>query len=189
MGWREEKRIKTKERIAEVAMKAFLERGYAAVTTAEIARLAEVSPATLFNYFPSKEAIFFDELPDLTVMLTSMVRGRARGTSTLSALHRFLLQNVPSVRSPASRQSRLYRRFLNENPALADYERRAFQVNEAAFVEVVRKTAGVKKAEAEAMAALAFDAFHRARASAHPRATLQRLFDLLERGFRKSEPV
>jgi AcrR family transcriptional regulator len=185
MGWREEKRERTRQRIADVAMKAFLERGYAAVTTAEIARLAEVSPATVFNYFPSKEAVFFDQLPDLTVLLTTMVRSRPRGSSTLAALRRFLLTSVPSVRSPSSRQSRIYRRFLNENPALADYERRAFTVNEAAFAEVVRKTTGVSAAEAAAVAALAFDAFHRARASPNPKAALNRLFGLLEQGFRK----
>jgi AcrR family transcriptional regulator len=185
MGWREEKKLKTRQRIADVAMKAFLERGYAAVTTAEIARLADVSPATLFNYFPTKEAVFFDRLPDFTVQLAAAVHSRSRRTSTLGALRAFLLQNVPSLRRPASRQARVYRRFLAENPPLADYERRAFRDNEAAFAEVVRRATGVKAPEAAAVAALGFDAFLRARASPDPQGTLNRSFSLLERGFRK----
>jgi AcrR family transcriptional regulator len=47
----------TRERIIEVALRLFRERGWEATTTRDIAREAEIATGTLFNYFGSKEAI------------------------------------------------------------------------------------------------------------------------------------
>ena len=45
------------------AMDLFGERGYDAVTVADVARAADVSEKTVFNYFPAKEDLVFDERP------------------------------------------------------------------------------------------------------------------------------
>ncbi|MEX2560805.1 MAG: TetR/AcrR family transcriptional regulator [Pirellulales bacterium] len=47
----------TRKRILEVAQKQFAQRGFEATTTRDIARAAEIAAGTLFNYFPTKEAI------------------------------------------------------------------------------------------------------------------------------------
>jgi AcrR family transcriptional regulator len=47
----------TGKRILEVAQKLFAERGFEATTTRDIARAAHIATGTLFNYFPTKEAI------------------------------------------------------------------------------------------------------------------------------------
>jgi AcrR family transcriptional regulator len=44
-----------------VATTLFLERGFDAVTVAEVARAADVAVQTVFNHFPAKEDLFFDE--------------------------------------------------------------------------------------------------------------------------------
>ncbi|MEJ0093876.1 MAG: helix-turn-helix domain-containing protein [Methylocella sp.] len=59
MGLRERKAIKIRQRITDVAMILFRERGFDGVTLAEIAESAEVAPRTLVNYFGSKEALVF----------------------------------------------------------------------------------------------------------------------------------
>ncbi|MGH8916994.1 MAG: TetR/AcrR family transcriptional regulator, partial [Actinomycetes bacterium] len=54
----------TRARIAEVAAGLFVERGYDAVTVAEIARQAGVSSVTVFNHFPRKEDLYLDRADD-----------------------------------------------------------------------------------------------------------------------------
>ncbi len=54
-GLRERKKARTKIAIQEHAVRLFRERGYAATTVEQIAEAAEVSPSTVFRYFPTKE--------------------------------------------------------------------------------------------------------------------------------------
>ncbi|WP_405056330.1 TetR/AcrR family transcriptional regulator [Kribbella sp. NBC_01505] len=61
LGRRERKKQQTKAAISEVATMLFLERGFDAVTVAEVARAADVAVQTVFNHFPAKEDLFFDE--------------------------------------------------------------------------------------------------------------------------------
>ena len=58
MGRREARRIDRREAIIAVAYQSFLEHGYAATTMSGIAATVGGSKATLWNYFPSKEALF-----------------------------------------------------------------------------------------------------------------------------------
>ena len=59
-GLRERKKRQTRQQISDIATGLFLERGFDAVTIAEIAEAADVSVNTVYNYFPSKEDLFFD---------------------------------------------------------------------------------------------------------------------------------
>jgi AcrR family transcriptional regulator len=51
----ERRRRQTRDRIAETALTLFSERGYDAVTIAEIAEAADVAKQTVVNHFPAKE--------------------------------------------------------------------------------------------------------------------------------------
>ena len=57
MSLREQKKEHTRLRILEVAEALFRERGYAETPIREIAARLELSPQTLYNYFPSKEGL------------------------------------------------------------------------------------------------------------------------------------
>ena len=54
-GLRERKKRQTRDAIAAAALALFLERGFDAVTVADVARAADVSEKTVFNHFPTKE--------------------------------------------------------------------------------------------------------------------------------------
>ena len=58
-GLRERKKRQTREAIAQAAMALFVARGFDAVTVADVARAADVSEKTVFNYFPAKEDLVF----------------------------------------------------------------------------------------------------------------------------------
>lgn len=47
----------TRQRILEVAQGLFASQGFAATTTRDIARAADIATGTMFNYFPCKEAV------------------------------------------------------------------------------------------------------------------------------------
>src|SRR6059036_3551841 len=91
LGLRERKKQRTRELIAETARRLFAERGFDRVTVAEVARAAEVSQQTVFNYFPSKEDLVYWRLESFEDELLSTIRDRAPGESVLTAFGRFLL--------------------------------------------------------------------------------------------------
>ncbi|HZE39324.1 MAG TPA: helix-turn-helix domain-containing protein, partial [Stackebrandtia sp.] len=54
-GLRERKKERTRLEIQRHALRLFRQRGYANTTMEQVAEAAEVSPSTLFRYFPTKE--------------------------------------------------------------------------------------------------------------------------------------
>lgn len=91
LGLRARKKEQTRRAIGEVAARLFAERGFDAVTVAEVARTADVSEGTVFNYFPTKEDLFYDQMELFESALLEAVRARPSGESVLSAFRRFVL--------------------------------------------------------------------------------------------------
>jgi AcrR family transcriptional regulator len=85
---------RTRARISEVATRLFLERGFDAVTVADVAREAGVSSVTVFNHFPRKEDLLLDRAVDADELLRSAVRDRAAGVDVLDSLHAVALRLV-----------------------------------------------------------------------------------------------
>jgi AcrR family transcriptional regulator len=76
----------TRARILAAAHWMFLERGYDAVTVAEVAREAGVSSVTVFKHFPRKEDLFLDRTDDAVELLRSAVRDRAPDVDVVASL-------------------------------------------------------------------------------------------------------
>jgi AcrR family transcriptional regulator len=91
-GLRERKKERTRQTIAETARRLFAERGFEAVTVAEVARAADVSEGTVFNYFPSKEDLFYSQMESFEAALVDAVRDRPRGESVVAAFRRFVIE-------------------------------------------------------------------------------------------------
>ena len=101
------KKLQTRRRIAEEAAASFAAKGYDAVTVAEIARLAEVSEQTVYNFFPSKELLVLDEDAAFEALLAGMIRERPAGTKIADAVragaHAFLKRLQARPKGPKSR--------------------------------------------------------------------------------------
>ena len=85
LGLRELKKQRTRQLIADTAWRLFAERGFDEVPVAEIAREAEVSEATVFNYFPTKEDLVFSRMEAFEQELLSALRDRPEGESIVQA--------------------------------------------------------------------------------------------------------
>src|SRR5579864_833929 len=119
-GLRERKKLQTRRHIFEVARRLFDERGFESVTVAEVARAADVSEVTVFNYFPTKEDLFYGGMQFFEEELLEAVRRRPRGETAARALRRRLLESVDGLRSRERIEAIVKAdRIVSGSPALA----------------------------------------------------------------------
>ncbi|WP_026415320.1 TetR/AcrR family transcriptional regulator [Actinomadura oligospora] len=92
---RERKKRATRRHLAEVATRLFVERGFDAVTMAEIAEAADVSVKTVYNYFVAKEDLVLPQGGEASAdRLAAFVRDRAPGESAAGAVLRNLREEL-----------------------------------------------------------------------------------------------
>src|SRR5947208_13072477 len=115
MGLRETKKLRTRQEIADRAMQLFAKRGFDHVTVAEVAAAADVSEKTVYNYFPTKEDLFFDEAPAREAALVAAITGRRESESILGALRRLQAGECPRLCSPGFAT---FARIIEESTAL-----------------------------------------------------------------------
>src|SRR5689334_7995863 len=98
-GRRELSKLHTRRTIRANAMRLFAAHGFDQVTTVQIARAAQVSPATVFNYFPTKEDLFFGQVEQLERELTDLVASVPPQGSILTALRDHVLYELTAGRA------------------------------------------------------------------------------------------
>jgi len=84
LGLRERKKIKTREAIRAATYGLIKEQGYDATTIEQIADRAEVSPSTVFRYFPTKEDIVLTDEYD--PLMAEELRARPAGESWIESV-------------------------------------------------------------------------------------------------------
>lgn len=135
MGLRETKKQQTRTAIADAALELFLEHGFAQVTVADVARRAGVSTNTVFNYFSTKEDLFFDRQAEAEGHLAALVRDRAPGTCPVEVVRDSLLaalqRNEPMLGlHPGAVR---FWQVIHDSPALRAREREIGERAEAAL--------------------------------------------------------
>ena len=189
----------TRARIRETANRLFMERGYDAVTVAEVAREAGVSSATVFNHFPRKEDLFLDRTEDAVQLLRSAVRDGGDPLATLRSRILRLVEERHPLSGVDERSVPFYRTVAN-SPALVARAREIAAELQSILAEELR--AADFPGDADLLASLLIAGYstvmvgtagrmlggeqwdavlvdHRARA--------ELLFDALERGFAHPE--
>ena len=105
-GLRERKKARTRQVIADAAVRLFAERGYERVAVSEVAREAEVSEQTVYNYFQTKEQLVTDRDQLVQDELSRMIRTRAPGTTPAAAIREYVLDTVEGIRRIPAEQWR-----------------------------------------------------------------------------------
>jgi AcrR family transcriptional regulator len=98
-GLRELKKARTRRLIADVAARLFAERGYEHVAVSDVAREAEVSEQTVYNYFRTKEHLVIDRDQQVQDRLVGLIGARAPGVSAAAAIRDFVLASVDGIPS------------------------------------------------------------------------------------------
>ena len=169
------------------------------MTVAEVAAAAGVSEKTVFNYFPTKEDLFFDEVPE--------ARGGARrgdsrpraGRVDPSALRRLQVRECPRLCSPGFA---VFARIIEESTALQAKELEVMARFVQVLTEAIRASSTSTSAtrgsppacwSASTGRSSAPRASRRSRASTgrprsrRLRADLERAYELLEHGLGELE--
>jgi AcrR family transcriptional regulator len=94
LGLRERKKRETRQHISDIATGLFLMRGFDNVTVADVARAADVSVNTVFNYFKTKEDLLLDRSDLVDYHLGRVVRERRPDESLIQAVRRDFLDAV-----------------------------------------------------------------------------------------------
>src|SRR2546423_4454054 len=137
IGRRERKKAQTRRALADAALELFLERGFDAVGVKDVADAADVSVTTLFKYFPSKEALVFDQEADIEAALVLAVRGRPPGYTVVDALREHILRDA-SDGGPNDEVLRL----IESTESLREYGRPMWVRHETALARAIAEETG-----------------------------------------------
>lgn len=149
-GLRERKKQQTRELIAEAARRLFADRGFDAVTVAEVARAANVSDVTVFNYFPTKEDLFYGGMRFFEEKLLDAVRERAPGESVLEAFRRPVLDGLKRLAADEPAEViATAGNLISSSPALEAHEREIVARYTRLLAEQLAEESGAKPGDVE----------------------------------------
>ena len=200
-GLRERKKAKTRLAISNIATEMFIERGFDAVTVAEVAAAADVSVATIFNYFETKEELFFDREGEVIEAQRRFILERKAGETIASALHRGFLAAIDAGVPQLMARGASFLRTIDGSLALRARARLGFEKAEASLAETIAEETeaaagdatpqivaamlvGVQRTLMESAGAAALRGDTVASTKRRLRQACDRAFVLLERGMR-----
>ncbi|MFD5244225.1 TetR/AcrR family transcriptional regulator [Amycolatopsis sp. NPDC058340] len=186
-GRRERKKAATRQKIADTALRLFLERGYDAVGIREVAAEADVAVTTLFAHFASKEALVFEQDDDFEQGLTRAVAERSPGEPLIPALRR---QIHAMVRHCTADGAAPIRRMIDESPALREYEdsMRLRHAESLAAAIATDPEAARSATACRSIARFVIDAYSLGREAADPAAAVDEIFRMIEAAWEVTRP-
>lgn len=179
LGRRERKKAATRTKIADTALRLFLEHGYDAVGIRHVAAEADVAVTTVFSHFASKEALVFAQDEDFERRLGQAVTDRAPDTPLVPALRRAIEALVRHVTADAIAP---IWRMIESTPDLRAYEGsiRVRHAESLAATIAAELRVPTTSAAHRAFARFVIDAYSVAREAADPHAALDEIFPMIE---------
>ncbi|OPG11147.1 TetR/AcrR family transcriptional regulator [Microbispora sp. GKU 823] len=178
-GRRERKKAATRQKIADAALRLFLERGYDAVGIRDVAAEADVAVTTLFSHFASKEALVFEQDEDFEQRLMQAVTGRGPHEPLIPALRREI---QALVRHCTADGAAPIWRMIDESPALREYEKSMRMRHAESLATAIAADLDLPQATTacRSIARFAIDAYSLAREAADPEAAVDEIFRMIE---------
>jgi AcrR family transcriptional regulator len=178
-GRRERKKAATRQKIADTALRLFLERGYDAVGIRDVAAEADVAVTTLFSHFASKEALVFEQDDNFEQRLTRAVTDRAPHEPLIPALRREIRAMVRHCTADGA--APIYR-MIDESRALREYEEsvRLRHAESLATALVADPRLSRSATACRTIARFVIDAYSLAREAADPQAAVDEIFQMIE---------
>ena len=147
VGLRERKKQRTRQLLSDTARRLFSERGFEQVSVAEIAREAEVSEMTVFNYFPSKEDLVYSGLETFEDQLLAAIRERPPGQTVIAAFGDFILEPrglLAAKDDAAAGELMAVTRMIAASPALLAREQHIFARYTETLAQLIAEETGAK---------------------------------------------
>ncbi|MGW7638308.1 TetR/AcrR family transcriptional regulator [Streptomyces decoyicus] len=116
IGLRERKKIQTRQAIRRAAYRLFEEQGYDATPVDQIAAAADVSPSTVFRYFPTKEDMVLTDEYD-TVLETG-IRARPADEPVVESVRRVSVETLRTMAAQERGELVQRLRLIREVPAI-----------------------------------------------------------------------
>ncbi|TMU90045.1 TetR/AcrR family transcriptional regulator [Streptomyces sp. DASNCL29] len=187
-GRRERKKAATRQKIADTALRLFLERGYEAVGIREVAAEADVAVTTLFSHFASKEALVFEQDQDFEQRLTQAVTGRAPDEPLLPALRREI---HALVRHCTADGAAPIWHMIEASPALREYEESMRLRHAESLAAAIAADPGLSRTTTacRTIARFVIDAYALAREAADPEAAVDEIFRMIEAAWEVASPA
>src|SRR5438105_1986900 len=156
VGLRERKKQQTRQEIFEASRRLFEKQGFEAVSVAAIAKAADVSEMTVFNYFPTKEDLFYAGMQFFEDQLLEAVRNRPRGESALKAFRRRVVEGADNLASRQRVDAILKSdSFIDASPSLQSREREIVERYTRRLAELLAQETGSAADDVEPMAVAA----------------------------------
>ncbi|MFJ1707041.1 TetR/AcrR family transcriptional regulator [Kitasatospora sp. NPDC088346] len=186
-GRRERKKAATRQKIADTALRLFLERGYDAVGIRDVAAEADVAVTTVFSHFASKEALVFERDQDFEQRLLRAVTDRAPHERLVPALRREIRA---LVRHCTAEGTAPVRRMIEGSPALCQYEESMQLRHAQALASALAADPHLSRSvtACQATARFTIDAYALACRAADPGATVDEVFRMIEAAWEATTP-
>ncbi|TWV53739.1 TetR family transcriptional regulator [Streptomyces misionensis] len=187
-GRRERKKAATRQKIADTALRLFLERGYDAVGIREVAAEADVAVTTLFSHFASKEALVFEQDQHFARSLVRAVTERAPHEPLVPALRREI---EALVRHCTADEAAPVWRMIDASPALRSYEDSMRLRHAELLADALAADPGLSRTTTacRTLARFVIDAYTVAREAADPQAALDEIFPMIEAAWAVTRPT
>ncbi|MEU6989663.1 TetR family transcriptional regulator [Streptomyces sp. NPDC046465] len=140
MGLRERKKLKTRLAIRNATYRLIREQGYEATTVEQIAEAAEVSPSTVFRYFPTKEDIVLTDEYD--PLLENELRERPADEPIVESLRHVMRRAVGAGFAEEPEVSRLRTKLMTEVPAVRSRMMESMSVTGGILCRVLAERTG-----------------------------------------------